>query len=235
MYRIIRTTSLSVLVLIAVLGIPVMFLINSYVDTCPNTAFAQDNPCESQDMTIVAMETDLGHATAVADSYLATISALETAVAGGLELANVSDEFDENNLPLSAIAHVRTRGGIEIFETPDSEERLYAADARLFPHVIGRTEDSEWLYIYYFVDGRLRDHWVPADQTTLLDEQIEELPIIDPDDLPVRPNVVFSERANMTLRTAKPTSTRQPTLPPQSSSGSPPTILPPPATPSTGS
>ncbi|MCI0710875.1 MAG: hypothetical protein L0154_12005 [Chloroflexi bacterium] len=235
MYRVIRTTSLSVLVLIAVLGIPVMFLMNAYVDRCPNTAFAQDNPCEAQDNIISAMETDLEHATVVADAYRATISAFETAVASDLELANLGVGLDENNLPLWAIVHVRTRGGIEIFETPDAEARLYAADATLFPHVVGRIEDSEWLYIYYFVDGRLRDHWVPADQTTLLDEQIEELPIVDPDDLPVRPTVVFSEQANMTLRTTSPTSTRQPTLLPQSTSGSPPTILPPPATPSTGS
>ncbi len=50
------------------------------------------------------------------------------------------------------------RGGIEVFPLPDRKSgRIFAAVVGTFaPHVVGRSEDEKWLYIYYFDRGVLK-------------------------------------------------------------------------------
>lgn len=90
-------------------------------------------------------------------------------------------------------------GGAEVFPLPSrSSGRIFAAaGVSLFaPHVAGRTEEGDWVYIYFFDEGELLTGWMPTSQMTLTDEQFDTLFVVDPDNPPDLPdNVPYDDYA----------------------------------------
>ena len=94
-------------------------------------------------------------------------------------------------------------GGVEVFPSPDrSSGRAFAAAGGFAPHIAGRSEDGNWLYIYYF-DGGLQDGWAPAHQfADLTAGQVGALAVIGASNPPELPNLPYDELAARPFGTA---------------------------------
>jgi Domain of unknown function (DUF4062) len=91
------------------------------------------------------------------------------------------------------------RGGISIYDEPDtSSTRLLAALSGIgfAPHVAGRNEVGDWLYVYYF-DGGWKDGWARNTQLVLSQELYNTLAVIDPMNPPQLPDMQFNEAASI--------------------------------------
>jgi hypothetical protein len=90
-------------------------------------------------------------------------------------------------------------GGIEIFPEPDREsERLFAVMGDFAPHIAGNYTDTDgraWVYFYYIEAGQWVGAWALASQFELEDSALEDLPQLDPNDLPQAPDMPFNRLA----------------------------------------
>ena len=90
-------------------------------------------------------------------------------------------------------------GGIEIFPQPDREsERLFAVIGSFAPHIAGSYTDADgraWVYFYFIEAGEWMGAWALASQFELEDSALEDLPQLDPNDLPQAPDMPFNRLA----------------------------------------
>jgi len=124
----------------------------------------------------------------------------------------------ESDTELNIIENVNVRGGISVYPLPDtSSGRLFAAVSNFKPHVAGRNDDGTWLYILYF-QGPLRGGWAARSNLALTDDEIEDLTIINPNNPPALPDLVFNQDAARPFganpNAAAPAQPTQPPLPP---------------------
>lgn len=126
-------------------------------------------------------------------------SATSRAQASSAEAAGESTEQTEVPPTLAdelfILENVQLLGGIEVFPMPDrASGRIFAAVSNFKPHVAGRSEDGEWLYILYFM-GNLQAGWGDRDNVQLTESQFRQLAIIDPHNPPLLPELAFNEAA----------------------------------------
>jgi hypothetical protein len=119
---------------------------------------------------------------------------------GFFTLVPVSETTNEAGLIVAPtpvmFEHVETIGGVEVFPAPDrASGREFAASMGFAPHAAGHDRSGEWVYIYYFEDGQLVSGWAPARQIALEENQFESLPMIDPLNLPVLPDLTYDDSA----------------------------------------
>lgn len=102
--------------------------------------------------------------------------------------------------PEGMIENVLTApGGIEVFPLPsrDSGRVFAAAGTSLFaPHVAGRNAAGDWVYIYYFDESELKAGWTRVRNLVLTEAQVAGLPVIDPNNPPELPSLLFNPDAS---------------------------------------
>jgi hypothetical protein len=123
------------------------------------------------------------------------------------------------NVPMKA-------GGLEVFPQPTRKStRIFAAVGTFAPHVAGKNQAGDWLYIYYFDGKALKAGWSPRNQLSVKETDLNILPIIDPANPPVLPDLPYNARAARPYGARRSTTTPAATLVPQpdppSGSGNP--------------